>query len=173
MTKLGAGALFVAAALTGCTTGNDPTPPNPNGMTCTAALTLQGTFTPDASRPTGYTGCWGAGQWTFTAAVASNSCATAPQVAPSYQFTAASEADMNGDPVVDKFTLTAPNPASFMNIVKLSTEGNGICEGEVDLCSADMLQVWTLRPDVQDSTSTSITGQGEFTVYSSPHCPTN
>lgn len=173
MTKPGARALLVAAALTGCTTGSDPMMVNPNGVNCTAELMLQGTFAPDASRPTGYTGCWGAGQWTFSASVASNACAGAPQLAPSYAFTAASEPDVNGDPVVDKFTLSSPDPSAFMNIVKISTEGNGICEAEVDLCSADQLKVWVLRPDVQDATSTSITGQGEYFEYSSPHCLTN
>jgi hypothetical protein len=170
MTRSGVFAFVIASSLAACTTGD--TPPNPNGMTCSTELSLSGQFTPDGSRPAAYDGCWGAGSWSFTASISSNTCQTAPAVAPQYMFVAASELDMNGDPIVDKFTLQAPDGASVMNVVKLSQLGNSICEGEVDICSADGKQVFQLRPDLTEAVGNAITGQGEFLQYTSASCPT-
>ncbi len=170
MMRFGAISFVLGLSLAACTTG-DTAMPNPNEMTCSSAVTLTGTFAPDGTRPAAYDGCWGAGTWTFTAAAASGTCSS-PQLAPQYQFTAASELDMNGDPIVDKFALVAPDPTTMMNIVKISQLGSTMCEGEVDICSPDMLTVWQLRPDVVESVGNTISGQGEYIQYSTPHCPT-
>jgi len=171
MMRTGASAILLGISLVACTSG-DSTVNDPNKMTCTAAVTLSGTFTPDASRPTAYEGCWGAGTWEFKATIGTSNCESNPAVATDYKFTAASEPDMNGDPIVDKFTLNAPDPSTMMNIVKISQLGNSQCEGEVDICAPDMLTVWNLRPDVTESVSGAITGQGEIIRYSTPTCPT-
>jgi hypothetical protein len=159
-------AIFCAA----CTSG-DSAPPV-NDMSCTAQLSLTGMFTADGSRPAAYDGCWGAGSWVFSAAVMSNTCGSAPAVSPSYQFTASSEPDMNGDPIVDKYALVLPDPSTVMDIVKISQLGNAQCEAEVDICSPDGLKVFVLRPDLTEAVGNGLTGQGEFLEYNSPHCPT-
>ena len=168
--RSGAFALLLGIPLVACTTGN--TPPNPNGMQCSTSLSITGTFAPDGTRPAAYDGCWGAGTWVFQAAVMSNSCDAAPSLSPMYQFTAASELDPQGDPIVDKFTLNTPDGSMVQNIVKISQLGNAMCEGEVDICSADGTHVFELRPDLTEATGNGITGQGEFLQYNSNHCPT-
>jgi hypothetical protein len=162
-------ALALGISVAACTSGDTTTI---NGMQCTAELQLTGTFTPDGSRPAAYDGCWGAGTWVFQAAVMSNTCDSAPSLSPMYQFTAASELDPQGDPIVDQYALVTPDPATVMNIVKISQLGNAQCEGEVDICSQDQTHVFVLRPDVTEAAGNSITGQGEFLQYDSPHCPT-
>jgi hypothetical protein len=162
-------ALALGISVAACTSGDTTTI---NGMQCTAELSLTGTFTPDGSRPAAYDGCWGAGTWAFQAAVMSNTCDSSPSLSPMYQFTAASELDPQGDPIVDKFTLNTPDGSSVMNIVKISQLGAAQCEGEVDICSADGTHVFELRPDLTEAVGTGITGQGEFLQYDAPHCPT-
>jgi hypothetical protein len=162
--------LAIGLSLVACTSGDQMTV---NGMQCTAELTLTGTFTPDGSRPAAYDGCWGAGQWAFSAKVTTNMCDSSPSLSPMYQFTAASEADPQGDPIVDKFTLVTPDPSTVMNIVKISQLGAAQCEGEVDICTGDLTNVFVLRPDLTEATGNTITGQGEYLKYDSPHCPTN
>ncbi len=168
--RFGALAILLGSSLVACTTGDNP--PNPNGMSCSTALSLTGTFAPDGTRPAGYDGCWGAGTWTFSAAVTTNTCSSAPPLSAQYTFVAASELDMQGDPIVDKFTLTAPDGASVMNIVKITQLASTTCEGEVDICSSDGKQVFQLRPDVTESAGNGITGQGEFIIYNNASCPT-
>ncbi len=170
MTRIGAIAFALGMSLAACTNGSNPPPAN--GMECNAELTLTGTFMPDGTRPAAYDGCWGAGTWTFTASVSTNTCGSSPQISPSYQFVAASEADMNGDLIVDKFTLVTPDPNTVMNIVKISQLGNAQCEGEVDICSPDGKQVFQLRPDLTESVGNTISGQGEFLQYNNASCPT-
>lgn len=195
--KLATSAFALGAILSACTTGDEGTMmPNPNGMNCSAALTISGTFTADASAPApaDYNGCWPAGTWTFAAQVADNNCATAPQLGAMYSFKGEQEwacqadpgthcrgdADCAGlspttcdhtQPIVDLFTLVTPDPSSMKNIVKVSELGNGICEGEVDLYSADQMQVWTFRPDLQQAVGNTLTGQGEYGEYTTPQYP--
>lgn len=169
MMRLAAFAFVLGGSLVACTSGT--TAPNPNGMQCSTALTLSGTFTPDGSRPAAYDGCWGAGNWTFTASIMSNTCSSPPMLSPMYQFTAASEPDMNGDPIVDKFTLVDPDGSSVMNIVKITQLASTTCEGEVDICSDDGKQVFELRPDLTEVSGNGITGQGEFLIYNTASCP--
>jgi hypothetical protein len=166
--------LFFGVALTACTSGDDPnTNPNPNGRTCTATLAISGSFTPDATipMPAGYNGCWPEGTWTFSASVVNSDCKDAPALQNQYQFKADAELDMNGDPIVDKFTLMMPAPTAFQNIVKVSELGNAICEGEVDLYSTDGMTVWSFRPDLQQAVNTNITGQGEYGVFTTNQWP--
>jgi hypothetical protein len=136
MTRLaGVCALLVGAITTACTSGDDGSSnPNPTGRSCTAQLTLAGTFAADASAPvpSGYNGCWPAGTWTFTATVGQNTCASPPTLLSSYVFLGQQELDNNGDPIVDKFSLVTPDPASLRNIVKVSELGSAMCEGEVE-----------------------------------------
>lgn len=161
--------IALGLSLVACTSGDMTTA---NGMQCNATLQLTGTFTPDGSRPTAYDGCWGAGTWAFAAKVTQNSCEDSPALSPSYQFTAQSEPDINGDPIVDKYTLNTPDPSTVMNIVKISQLGAAQCEGEIDICTGDLTNVYVLRPDLTEAVGNTISGQGEYLKYDSPHCPT-
>ena len=171
MMRTGAFSFLLGISLVACTSG-DSQSMMANDLQCSAQVSITGTFTPDGSRPTAFDGCWGAGAWDFKATITSSTCGSNPALASDYQFTAASEPDMNGDPIVDKFALVAPDPSTMMNIVKISQLGNAQCEGEVDICAPDMLTVWQLRPDLVEATGNTLSGQGEVIKYASAHCPT-
>jgi hypothetical protein len=161
-----AGALFFILLL-GCTNGD--TPPMPNGRLCGSTLSANGMFTPDpaATPPTGSTGCWPAGMWTFSVSIVMNDCSPAPTLLSQYQFKGTQTLDMNGDPVVNTFTyVTDP---SARTIVKVSEGGSGLCEGELDIYSADGKTVFSLKPEL--NADNTITGDGEYGVYSSDQWP--
>ena len=68
--------IFVSLLAVGCGVGDDKleeTPVNPNGLTCSDAFKISGSFTPgtparpiDADTGLPITGCWPVGTWTFT-----------------------------------------------------------------------------------------------------------
>lgn len=177
--------------------GDDPsTMPNPNGHVCGATFSVTGAFAADQSAPppSGYTGCWPAGTWTFAAQMVDNNCSQAPMLQSSYSFKGQQEFTCSADeitrctqdsdcasltpstcdfqqPIVDKFTLITPDPSMFQNIVKVSELGNAICEGEVDLYSPDGTQVWEFRPDLQQAVGGNLTGQGTFDIYTTNQWP--
>jgi hypothetical protein len=194
-----AGALVSMIGVVACTTGDDANSknPNPQGRVCGATMTVSGNFVadPSAPAPTGYAGCWPAGMWTFSAAVAMNDCSSQPMLAQSYAFQGIEEFSCTLDPmqrcsvdadcaptssgtcdptqpIVDKFKLVTPDPTSIRSIVKVSELGNAMCEGEVDLYSNDGTQVWEFRPDLQQMVSGNLTGQGEFTIFTTDQYPT-
>jgi len=175
----GISAVFVGLIITGCSVGNDPagggsgsgsgSGSDTGGRMCTAQMTASGSFAPNTATPppTDWTGCWPAGTWTFKMAVTTTDCSPAPTPLAQYVFTGEQDLDMNGDPVVDKFTyVTDP---SVRNIVKVSQEGNGLCEAEVDLYSADGKTVWTLKPVLQ--ADNTLTGDGEYAVFDTDQWP--
>jgi hypothetical protein len=153
----------------GCTTGDTSMPPNPNGRVCTTTLTAAGSFAPTVSTPppTGWVGCWPAGTWTFQMAVVMNDCTPAPTPLAQYQFIGIQELDANGDPIVDKFNYLTDPTVNY--IAKVSQEGAGLCEGELDLYSADGKQVWTLKPVLQ--ADNTLIGDGEFGIFDTNQWP--
>jgi hypothetical protein len=172
-----AGALAISLFAVGCGVG-DPndggTQMNPLGRQCTATFTTQGTFAPDTANPppvdptdgTPYEGCWPIGVWTFTAKIADNDCSPAPQLASQYQFKGTMTVNEDGDPVQSFAYMTDP---SARNIVKVSQGGSGLCEGEVQLFSADGLTMWLFKPAL--NADNSITGDGEYGVFDSNQWP--
>jgi len=165
MRLAGVSALFILA--TGCGVGDDGMQPDPNGRTCSAVLTTQGTFTPDTTQPApaDWVTCWPVGMWTFTVQVASNNCSPAPTPAAMYQLKGTTMPDQNGDPMpvmqyVGDTTRT---------IAKYSDGGSGLCEGELDLYSADGKTVWLLKPEL--NADNSLTGDGEYGVFSTDQWP--
>jgi hypothetical protein len=197
MTRLAGVCVLLGVSVTACTSGDDgSTNPNPNGHVCGATYTLTGAFSADPSSPapSGYTGCWPAGTWTFAAQMMDNNCSQTPMVQSSYSFKGQQGYTCLADemtpcsqdsdcaslspgtcdltaPIVDKFTLLTPDPTMFRNIVKVSELGNAICEGEVDLYSADGLSVWEFRPDLQQAVNGNLTGQGTFDIYTANQWP--
>jgi hypothetical protein len=179
----------------GCGVGDDnvePNDPNPEGIVCTDAFKITGTFTPgtptrDADTPTG---CWPVGTWTFTASLdptdtyvrditgdmKPDRCGQVAKTAPatvdaSYSFVVNRTQDPNGTDWVDSVTLTGAAPSGAHTVwndkvlYKLSiTEGGGLdCEGNLELYSSDGKSYWNLHPMQADGQPLS--GFGDFTLY--------
>jgi hypothetical protein len=168
MRLAGASALFVLVAA-GCGVGDDGSMmPDPNGRQCDATLTVTGSFVPDATMPapTGWTTCWPVGMWTFHAAVGTNNCSPTPMLAAQYQMQGTTMPDQNGDP---QPVMSFVGDQSLRPIAKYSDGGSGLCEGELDLYSADGLTVWLLKPEL--NSDNSLTGDGEYGVFSTNQYP--
>lgn len=169
MRLAGISALFLLA--TGCGVGDDGTTnpnPNPNGRVCGATLTTQGSFTPDATNPppADYEGCWPVGMWTFTVSVAMNDCATPPQPLTQYQLKGTTTLDENGDPLPEMSYVGDTTRV----IAKYSEGGSGLCEGELDMFSADGTKVWLIKPEL--NADNTITGDGEYGEFTTDQYPT-
>jgi hypothetical protein len=143
-------------------TGEDGGPGDMNtlGRICTAQYTTAGTFAQSMAPPTGYTGCWPIGMWTFHASQTMTDCDAPPTVLAMYQFKAEIIIDGNGDEQQQFTYVTDP---SVHNQLKVSQGGAGLCEGEVNLYSADGKQVFLFKPEL--NADNSITGDGEYTLY--------
>jgi hypothetical protein len=171
---------LVSGLLGGCLAGDDPNAGGGGGggsgsdnntldRSCTAALTITGTFAPGQAAPLNpdgstYEGCWPIGTWTFSAALVAgmDSCSTPPTPLPSYSFVATVTTDpQTGDPL-QNFKYTTDSTAHA--IVHVSEASNAQCEGEVDVYSADGTQIWNMKPWLATGT---ITGEGEFQQYNS------
>ncbi len=140
---------------------------NPNGRTCGAILKTSGTFALDATakpNPDG-SGCFPYGTWTFTTSIESNDC-TPPPVTQQYQFKVTQKLNEDGDPIKEYAYLTDPSARS---IVKVSQGGGLLCEGELELFSADGKAVYLLKPEL--GTGPEITGSGEYTIYTTDQWP--
>jgi len=154
---------WLALGLFACTAG-DPATNNTIGRTCTAAMTVSGSFAQSVAPPTQpdgspYTGCWPIGTWTFSATLGTSDCTDSPTVQSSYSFSGSLGSDENGDPTEQKFTYSDPSAHA---IVKVTAAGNGACEGELDLFSPDGMKEWDFSPWLM---GTAITGEGSYNEY--------
>ena len=135
----------------------DPTP------TCTAQLTLSGTFTaPAALDPVG--GCQPAGMWVVTATVSDKGmCASVPLKA-SYTYT------LTGSGRTTQLMYSTSTGEEFTGAVNAS--GNGGCEGAFDHVvtdgsNFDEINLHPLLPvPTAGGTTLAITGTGEFNLWS-------
>src|SRR5882724_4486432 len=150
------------------------------GITCSAAFTVTGTFTPgtparpiDADTGAPLTGCWPVGTWTFTAGVAptGNTCAAAPSVLPSYSFRLDRIEGTDGQGLVDNITnLTSVGSMHYHRSV--SSTGQG-CEANFEFGSADGKDYWDMKPtllnpaNAADPPTTKVTGGGDYDRYTS------
>jgi hypothetical protein len=168
------GVLSVAMFAAACGVGDpddgttlDPDP-NPLGRQCTTVFSTTGSFAPDAAHPapTGSTGCWPIGVWTFTAKVESNDCTPAPTIAAKYQFRGDVTLNEDGDPVQSFTYMTEPGAK---HIVKVSQGGVGLCEGELNIFSADGKNVWLFKPALM--ADNTIQGDGEYGVFGDNQWP--
>ena len=163
----GVSALILA---TGClveSSGNDLTPTDMLGRVCTTELGVSGSFVQSKAPPvhedgTPYTGCWPIGTWTFSATVGTGDCQAAPALLPQYQFKVEEMFDADGIPYQVNTYMTDP---SVRNRVKVSQGGDGLCEGELNLFSADGKEVWIIKPELY--ADKHLGGSGEYQLYKS------
>jgi hypothetical protein len=144
-----------------------PTGVDVSGRVCNTKLTVTGSFVQSMAPPLNedgstYTGCWPIGTWTFSAALGQSDCSSQPAVLPQYQFRVDSEIDADGIKYQSNHYMTDP---SVRHRVKVSQGGDGLCEGELNLFSADGKEVWILKPELY--ADKHLGGDGEYTLYNS------
>jgi hypothetical protein len=83
-----------------------------------------------------------------------------------YQFKGTVTLNEDLDPIQSFTYMTDPAARS---IVKVSEGGSGLCEGEVNLFSADGTQVYLFKPAL--NADNSIAGDGEFGVFTTNQWP--
>jgi len=137
------------------------------GRVCTMQLAVTGTFVESMPAPlnpdgTAYVGCWPIGTWTFTAAKGTTDCKTEPALLSQYQFRADYSLDADGNGQQSYTYMTDP---SVRNRLKVSQGGDGLCEGELNLFSADGTEVWILKPELY--ADKHLGGDGEYQLYKS------
>jgi hypothetical protein len=125
-------------------------------------MTVSGSFQQTLAPPTGYSGCWPIGVWTFQAARGDSDCSTPGTLLSQYQFKVEQQLDQDGNPTQVFSYMTDPSARSR---VKVSQGGAGLCEGELDLWSGDGTEVWTLKPEMY--ADQHLGGDGEYAQYGS------
>lgn len=167
-----AGAFALTVLATACGVGDpnqgDDDTTNPTGRVCGAVLSTTGTFAPDTAhpQPAETMGCWPYGTWTFTAKVEMNDCDQQPALLPSYEMRVDYSTNEDGDPVQDYTFTTDP---SARHTVKVSQGGAGLCEGELQIFSADGKTVSLLKPELY--ADGSLLGDGEYGVFNEDQWP--
>ncbi len=163
--------IFAVLLSTGCLvdSGEDGTimqsGPDLIGRVCTMSMTVTGTFVQGAAPPvhedgTPYTGCWPIGVWTFQAQRGSTDCAQPPTLLGQYQFKVEERLDADGLPYQYNTFMTDP---SIRHRVKVSQGGDGLCEGELNLFSADGKEVWIIKPELYEDKH--LGGDGEYSLH--------
>ena len=166
----GLAGLIAVLATTGCTVesqGDDvQTGPDLIGRVCTMQRTVTGSFMQTTAPPvhedgTPYTGCWPIGVWTFQAQRGDSDCSTPGMLLTQYQFKVEERLDTDGLPYQVNSYMT---DTSTRNRVKVSQGGDGLCEGELNLFSADGKEVWVIKPELY--ADKHLGGDGEYALYS-------
>ncbi len=171
-----AGAFALTVLATACGVGDPGTGDdgpgsgsNATGRVCGAVLSTTGTFAPDTAhpQPVENMGCWPYGTWTFTAKVEMNDCQKQPPtLLPQYQMRVDYSLNADGDPVQSYTFTTDP---SARHLVKVSQGGAGLCEGELQIFSADGKTVYLLKPELYGDGS--LLGDGEYGVFNDDQWP--
>ncbi|HEY5949454.1 MAG TPA: hypothetical protein VIV40_28360 [Kofleriaceae bacterium] len=165
-----AGVCALVLGTTGCLVESDPGPvmgTDMLGRVCTTELAVTGSFVQSKAPPvhedgTPYTGCWPIGTWTFTASTGMGDCTTQPTLLAQYQFKVDEMLDADGLPYQVNTYMTDP---AARNRVKVSQGGDGLCEGELNLFSADGKEVWILKPELY--ADNHLGGNGEYQLFKS------
>jgi len=177
--------ILLGSTVAACTTGNGPgtLPPSEAGTTqlgilCSTFYAASGTFVPNASDkpPSGFTGCWPIGAWTFSLTLNADTstgggidtCMTTgnePTPLAKYQFTGTTTLDMNGDPLEHFAYMPQPSDPNVNTTIKVTEGGTGVCEGGLSLYDSTGTKVWTLSPEL--NADNSITGSAEYDLYGS------
>jgi len=138
---------------------------NTIGRVCTMQMSVTGSFVQSKAPPvhedgTPYTGCWPIGVWTFQAQRGTTDCQQAPTLLSQYQFKVDEALDSDGLPYQVNTYMT--DPASHHR-VKVSQGGDGLCEGELNLFSADGKEVWIIKPELYSDNH--LGGDGEYSLH--------
>ena len=157
-----------ALLLTGCLVQTDADPVESTdmlGRVCTTTLKTSGSFVQSKAAPpnedgTPYKGCWPIGTWTFTASIVEGDCTTPPTLLDQYQFKVDEMFDADGIQYQVNTYMTDP---SARHRVKVSQGGDGLCEGELNLFSADGKEVFILKPELYEDLH--LGGEGEYQLY--------
>jgi hypothetical protein len=141
------------------------TPPDTIGRVCTMNMTVTGSFSETLPAPpnedgTPYSGCWPIGVWTFQAQRGETDCTTPPMLLSQYQFKVEQKLDADNEPYQSNSYMTDP---SARVRVKVSQGGDGLCEGELDLFSADGKEVWIIKPELY--ADKHLGGDGEYALH--------
>jgi len=162
-------AICAAVLTTACTveSGGDAggTSNDMLGRLCTMDMTVTGSFQQTQAPPvhadgTPYTGCWPIGVWTFQAQRGDSDCSTPGMLLTQYQFKVEERLDQDGNPYQVNTYMTDP---AIRHRVKVSQGGAGLCEGELNLFSADGKEVWVIKPEL--FADQHIGGDGEYAQY--------
>jgi hypothetical protein len=158
---------------TGPVQGGIDDPNQANGVTCSADVTISGTFTQSTPPPTdGDTlpGCWPIGTWSFTATVAKNNgCSPTPAMLGNYSFTVALTDATDGSGQTQTLTSTTSVPSGIQTHLKVSGTAQG-CTGIFELGGDSGKDYWNLQP-VLTNGSTTLTGTGAYDEYADDHWP--
>lgn len=155
---------------TGCLVESDQPPVTGEdmlGRVCTTEIAVTGSFMQTKAPPvhedgTPYTGCWPIGIWTFSASYGTGDCETKPALLAQYQFKG--EEMFDGDGIQYQVFTYMTDPA-VRHRVKVSQGGDGLCEGELNLFSADGKEVLILKPELY--ADLHLGGNGELQIYKS------
>ena len=135
------------------------------GRVCTMQMAVTGSFVQSVAPPvhedgTPYTGCWPIGTWTFQAQRGETDCSTPPMLLNQYQFKVEERLDSDGLPYQVNTFMTDP---AIRHRVKVSQGGDGLCEGELNLFSADGKEVWIIKPELY--ADKHLGGDGEYALH--------
>jgi hypothetical protein len=145
-----------------------------NKELCHTDLAITGNMVPGAKPPDydpnlGDTNCWPVGVWTFSAAAkAANDDGSAQcgqvSLLPEYKFQVVR--DFANDGAESYAFLTDPKAKIR---IKVSSGGGGLCEGVIEMYSADGKTLHNLHPALQAPTvvggNQALLGHGEYTQY--------
>lgn len=167
MRKVGA-LILLGLSVGACGVGDeDYVPPESDdrneelGIVCDAVFNITGTFVAGLpARPADVSGCWPVGEWTFTAALAENTCPTAPTALPTYRFSVARTEGADEQGYVESYTWAGD--ISAVRRLKVTAGGSGDCEGGLELFSADGTQFWNMKPSQLGGV---LSGTGEYALY--------
>jgi hypothetical protein len=182
------GSLFAVGCGVGDDGGGIPENKNPNGLVCTDAGTITGTFTAGTPvQPPDVSGCWPVGTWTFTVALdpaddnvlditgddqpdrcGRVSGTNAAVFDASYSFVV--NRTMTEDGWDESYVLTGAVQDGerykwndkLLYRLKVSEGGGGDCEGGLELYSLDGKSYWNLKPSQLGAV---LSGVAEFALY--------
>jgi hypothetical protein len=131
------------------------------GIKCRAELDTSGSFAVGMTKPDDITGCWPVGVWTFSASVVSNECDGDPALLSEYAFEITVLADADGE-LQQQFEYLSEAGDDIVQM-DVSSGGGGLCEGGVQILSADGLREWNFKPSLQ--ADDTLAGHGQYREY--------
>ncbi len=158
----------ILTTVVGCGVGGIQGSGGGNELACAAPVSITGSFSMEAAQPNEISGCWPIGTWSFSITVGDGDCGDVP--APLATYAVRFERDLSANqPDYEWISTYLTDPSDTSAHVSVTSGGGGLCEGNIQIYSADGRAVWNLHPALQ--ADGSITGQGEFMRYTSDQRP--